>query len=734
MSIIKLNQVSKFYYSKNNISSGFSKVSLDLDAGEFVVITGESGSGKSTLLNVISGLDSYEEGEMYINGEETSHYSYEDYEEYRRKYIGNIFQNFNLVNSYTVYQNIELVLLLNGYSKKEAKEKVLSVIKQVGLTRYKNTKASKLSGGQKQRVAIARALVKDTPIIVADEPTGNLDIKSAESIMKLLYEISSDKLVVIVTHNYEQVEKYVTRKITMHDGKIIMDKKIKEKNDIFISPAEYKNIKFINKVLLGIRNAFNIKTKFLLLSIVYLVLTLFVFSSYSALQKIDYDNNLGGSHEFFLDSSQQRIIINKKDKSLITDDDIDTLSKLSNVSYIVKDDIILDEHYNVYNDNQYFYGTLKSLSMIDHVTYGRLPINDHEIVISISKYDSFDEELLNQTFTYGDDYGNALSTVTLVGVNIDNDSLYSQIYLSEYLMNKAVMNSISRYGTMTLDLNGNSYNSQNDTRLYYQILPSKNVSPNQALVPENMEYVCYNYNCINNYGRVNYKTVYFNSYIDFRIADIYNEKNYASKTGMDAKTYSYNSSAIFINDEDYNSLFSNGVYQSSVYIKDVKLLDSTVKDLESLNYNVYPMKNMLTQTNALINSVMRILRTILFVAAVIVLFFISYFIIKIILKSRNSYFGTIRTLGASKGIARDLLNIELFVDINFIYIVFITLIILVRNNIIKFEYIKDMTTYFNLGDYILLYIMLVIMSLLIALRYARGLFKNTIMNAYREEV
>jgi len=225
MSIIKLKNVSKFYYNKNTIASGFNKVNLDLDMGEFVVITGESGSGKSTLLNVISGLDSYEEGEMYINGEETSHYTEVDYELYRRRYIGNIFQHFNLINSYTVYQNIELALLFNGNKKKEIRGKILDLIKTVGLSKYKNTKVSKLSGGQKQRVAIARALAKDTPIIVADEPTGNLDVKSAVSIMKLLHDISSEKLVVIVTHNYEQVKDYATRVISMHDGKIIEDKK-----------------------------------------------------------------------------------------------------------------------------------------------------------------------------------------------------------------------------------------------------------------------------------------------------------------------------------------------------------------------------------------------------------------------------------------------------------------------------------------------------------------------------
>lgn len=225
--MIQLKNVSKFYYSKGMIASGISKVSLNFDIGEFVVITGESGSGKTTLLNVISGLDSYEEGEMYIDGKETSHYVASDFEEYRKQYIGNIFQEFNLVNSYTVYQNIELILLINGYSREQIKKRAPHIIERVGLASHAKAKVSKLSGGQKQRVAIARALAKDTDIIVADEPTGNLDSVSAEGIAQLLSEISRDKLVIVVTHNYQQFEPYATRKIKMHDGKVAEDKPLR---------------------------------------------------------------------------------------------------------------------------------------------------------------------------------------------------------------------------------------------------------------------------------------------------------------------------------------------------------------------------------------------------------------------------------------------------------------------------------------------------------------------------
>lgn len=226
MSLLTLRDIGKIYVSEGNVSVGIRGVSLSFDRGEFVAVTGKSGSGKSTLLNVISGMDSYEEGELYAEGEPTSHYLQPDWEEYRQKYISFIFQDYNIIESFTVLQNVELALM-HIEDKKERRARAMALIRRVGLASHASHKGSKLSGGQKQRTVIARALAKDSPIILADEPTGNLDSATSEEILALLKEVSKDKLLIVVTHSFDQVEKYATRHIRIFDGAVETDHTIR---------------------------------------------------------------------------------------------------------------------------------------------------------------------------------------------------------------------------------------------------------------------------------------------------------------------------------------------------------------------------------------------------------------------------------------------------------------------------------------------------------------------------
>ena len=220
---IKLQNISKYYYSETAVTQALQGINLEFRMGEFVAITGESGSGKSTLLRIISGMDTFDDGELYVDGQPTFQYDEDDWEEYRRTKIGFVFQDYSLIGHYTAKENIVSALLIMGVPEKEAGDKAIHYLERVGLSAQKDQRASKLSSGQKQRLSIARALAKDTDIIVADEPTGNLDSETGAQIVKLLRDLSQDHLVIMVTHNYEQVEKYVTRKVRLHDGSLILD-------------------------------------------------------------------------------------------------------------------------------------------------------------------------------------------------------------------------------------------------------------------------------------------------------------------------------------------------------------------------------------------------------------------------------------------------------------------------------------------------------------------------------
>lgn len=730
--MLELKKVSKYYYNKGMVTSGLDKVSLSLSVGEFIAITGESGSGKTTLLNVIAGLDTYEDGEMLINGKETSHYMEKDYELYRKKYISNIFQTFNLVNSYTVYQNIELVLLLNGENKKDIKDKVIELIKKVDLYKYRNTKVSKLSGGQKQRVGVARALAKNTPIILADEPTGNLDKRSSESIIELLKEVSKDKLVIIVTHNYDQIEKYVTRKITMNDGKVISDQKIKDydkPNNISINDS--KDITNINKLKLGIRNAFNIKSKFILLLFVYLFIIFSFTSSYAMFKESEYKTSLEGYNQYFKETSPKRIIINKLDKSEFTNEDYENIEKLTNVDYIVKNDLLLDNKVTLVNDQVYLNGLVRNIKDLKDDASKEILENDNDIIIEGSKDNyyltNYLDEILNNELTVQE-----LNRISEYKVKIkkviynEEDNSYDEckIYVSDKVLNDITSYTNKNYTKLYYTF----MNNKTESYIDYGIIPNDNVPKGKYILPESFTYSCNNANCKKEILKLESENIYFNKDKKLSYYKYYNKDNMKKLLGF--KNDENNN--IYINSEDYEEMFSSSYYQSSVFIKDESLYKQTLSDLEKLNLKTLYVKDTLDNYYAGELAIIKIVKVVALSCLLIALFFISYFVIKIILKSRNIYFATLRILGVALKSMKQILNIELLTITNIAYIIFLTISLLLKNNIIP----NTLTSFrfLLLKDYIIIYIITIIMSLLISNRFSSKLFKSSMMNVYREEV
>ena len=361
---IKLQNISKYYYSETAVTQALQGINLEFRMGEFVAITGESGSGKSTLLRIISGMDTFDDGELYVDGQPTFQYDEDDWEEYRRTKIGFVFQDYSLIGHYTAKENIVSALLIMGVPEKEAGDKAIHYLERVGLSAQRDQRASKLSSGQKQRLSIARALAKDTDIIVADEPTGNLDSETGAQIVKLLRDLSQDHLVIMVTHNYEQVEKYVTRKVRLHDGSLILD--VSENTDTEQESEMSENVDNNEKTSDGKKsesneerlhdrtigrifvrmNAVRQPEKIALFMGFFLAAAIvsFLFIG-QLLMNADDIYTKKYSATSFARKDDKRISIRRKDQKFMTKKDIDQLTKMKHVVSVDQYDIVNDVNY-----------------------------------------------------------------------------------------------------------------------------------------------------------------------------------------------------------------------------------------------------------------------------------------------------------------------------------------------------------------------------------------------------
>lgn len=221
--MLQLKNISKDYVVGNNVVKALKNINIEFRKNEFVSILGPSGCGKTTLLNIIGGLDKSTEGVLLVNGQSTKEYKSADWDIYRNKKIGFVFQSYNLIPHQSVFRNVELSLTLAGMSKDQRRRRVKKALESVGLGDQLYKKPNQLSGGQMQRVAIARALVNNPEIILADEPTGALDSESGVQVMNLLREVAKDRLVIMVTHNEHLANEYSTRIVKLKDGEVVFD-------------------------------------------------------------------------------------------------------------------------------------------------------------------------------------------------------------------------------------------------------------------------------------------------------------------------------------------------------------------------------------------------------------------------------------------------------------------------------------------------------------------------------
>ena len=443
--MLKLENITKIYEGKDFKQIALNDITITFRQNEFVSILGPSGSGKTTLLNIIGGLDKYTQGNLIIDGVSTRKYKERDWNNYRSKKVGFIFQNYNLINHQTVLSNVLLSLNIDGKPKRESVKLAKKVLKDVGLENYIKKKPKQLSGGQMQRVAIARALVTNPDIILCDEPTGALDSQTSIQIMEILKNISKEKLVIMVTHNVTLANKYSDRVIALKDGIITYDTNPYEEENYCLKKIKSKR-KSMNKLTslsLSLQNLLTKKSRTILTSFagsigiigIALVLSLSkgaqkyinkiekdTFSSYPITIEgsyIDYQNMFDKEKESCKDGSI--CSINDLTNNVVNDNKINSISKFSNMLKQNYEDInnyTLDINYNydidlnIYKDNKKVENTslyfkeffdsnsplLKEYTLI----YGKLPEKYNELVIVTDENGKLPLSLMQRLFVNED--------------------------------------------------------------------------------------------------------------------------------------------------------------------------------------------------------------------------------------------------------------------------------------------------------------------------------------------
>lgn len=383
--MIELKDVSKFYNANGVTNVGIQNVNLTLKKGEIIAITGESGSGKSTLLNVLTKIDTFDEGEIYYKGNPTSYFNISDMDDFRKNKVGFIFQNYNILDSYTVLDNVKLPLLLKGMSDSEAENQAKKLLEKVKLDSKIKSRGSKLSGGEKQRCVIARALASDCEILACDEPTGNLDSKTAKEIIDLIKEVATDKLVLIVTHNYSEVEDIVTRRLKVSDGRIVEDIEIRQFCDIDDDNEDlnldYKPIEKKICAKIALSNIRFTPKKTILVSIIFFVISFVTFAILeivnSGITNSLYFNEFPICFENYMSVYNEDA--SKVDLSLISDYEYE-VNTFAYEKRIVFD--IGDRNGKVdlsYKDTFYLCNMVEDYELYD----GHLPENENEVIIVV---------------------------------------------------------------------------------------------------------------------------------------------------------------------------------------------------------------------------------------------------------------------------------------------------------------------------------------------------------------
>lgn len=513
--MIELRNINKYYKSGQEKFHALKNINIKFPEKGIVFITGKSGSGKSTLLNIIGGIDSYDDGDLLINNVSTKNFSKKDYNSYRNTYIGFIFQEFNVIKSLTVYENIALSIQLHNESVKQHHDEIMEVIEKVGLKGKEKRKMNQLSGGERQRVAIARSLIKNPQVIIADEPTGNLDKKNRDTVMDILKSLANERLVLVVTHDRHLASLYGEVEISLKDGEIIENKIIEDSSSSDTLDLKPISPNLLTSLSLGLKSFKLNLLRYILIILLFAtslifagsVINLFLVNTtkeYAEFQKT-YNN-------FVIDLNKQytedNITVQTGFNTIEYDDYVALYTKNNQMTsykstifnYEITNNDNLDssfyqktiERINLYNSN-----TLKSFNYVDSCYDNKIMNNNYACLITdyvadaLLYYNYFgssittQKQLLGKTITHPYFKNNLIIGGIIKTKGYSNFKKQYQNDVNEFIKNKnvsiAFYDNLAFYNAIYVD--ENSYYSSNNTSL----LSSSNIN----YVDENIFYTAF---------------------------------------------------------------------------------------------------------------------------------------------------------------------------------------------------------------------------------------------------
>ena len=704
--MIELKNVSKFYNDNKIVTVGLRNVSIKLNKGEFVAITGDSGSGKSTLLNVISSIDVYDEGEILFYGNETFYFNRDDSDTFRKNNVSFIFQKYNIVDSYTVLENVMLPLLIKGKAEADAKAEAMEIIRRVGLENRVKNKGTELSGGEKQRCVIARALASDAPILACDEPTGNLDSKTSAEIIKLIKEVSEDKLVLIVTHDYESIKDVCTRKIKMSDGEIVEDitftDGVEEETRELSLEATKPNKKTLFR--LASLNILSTPKKTVFTSLVLAFVSCIFLLLSLIMVKASYEENYSNSDSYGIVSDDRLVIYSADHDSL----------DMSALSPVLKD--------TVYFENAFYeeiIGNIRignadaslgtSLGFQAPVTFRKMEfdlidgtdeLNAGEFVLVLPEYyysgyyNTYIGQTIDLIITSASRYDYRTVVGNLAGVAI-SDKINSPYIWSNQIDN----NLINMYLNNEVAL---SYKTSEITNGRMRCVDDLTLTKSYFAIPLSMK-----------------DDIEFT----FNVGGIYNvsydlEVSYTDKV----------SDPTFYITRDY--LEGNiapkldGIKEITVYTDSVLKVS---RDAEKLGYNVSIPSRMEKGDEASLITLYML--TVVVIIALVIMFYISFAILQRIYLTKTKDYSIFRTLGL---VSNDLKKV-LYIEVMAITLLSVILGAILTNAIIALTKM-DIAKYFSISLIILYVLAMTVFGFATAIRLNSRIFKNSVYQSLREGV